>query len=420
MSRGAIPVSFQNDRGETLAGRLHLPAGRPRAHALFAHCFTCSKDLNAVVRIARALAAEGIATLRFDFTGLGESDGEFAETTVTGNVRDLVAAADYLRAQHGPPRILIGHSLGGAATLLAAPQVDDAVAVATIGTPCTPAHVRHLLTEDLAVLERDGEAEVEIGGRPFRLKKSFLDDLEAHHGDGHPVGRLGKALLLLHSPQDRIVGVDNARTIYDAARHPKSFISLDGADHLLTHRPDSDYVGRVLASWASRYLPEPVDPGDTTDRPEVPRGVVEVVGGAQGTMVAVQAGPHRFGADEPESVPGGTDTGPDPYGLLLGSLGACTVMTVRLYADRKGWPLEGARVRLRHERIHADDSGELAQDRKGPLIDQIQVELWLDGPLDPAQRQRLVEIAHRCPVHKTMTTETRIHIEAPEAPAQDG
>jgi len=409
MPIGPHDVRFQNPKGEPLAGKLHLPAGWPRAYALFAHCFTCSKDLQAVVRIARCLAAEGIATLRFDFTGLGESAGSFAETTVTGHVEDLVAAADYLRREHGAaPRILVGHSLGGAATLLAAGQIPESVAVATIAAPFDPAHVRRLLRDDAARLEAEGEADVEIGGRPFKLQKSFLDDLEAHE-PAAAIRNLKNALLIFHSPQDDVVGIDNARKIYEAARHPKSFVSLDGAGHLLPRRGDADYVGRVLAAWASRYLDAGKGNGD--DDHAIPRGQVEVTGGAEGTVVSIQAGPHRFGADEPDSVPGGTDTATDPYGLLLGSLGACTVMTLRLYADRKGWPLEGSRVRLRHERIHAEDADALDDRGRKPLIDQIHVDLVIDGPkLDAEQRARLVEIAHRCPVHKTLVTETRIHV----------
>lgn len=408
MAGGTIDVGFEGRSGQALAGKLHLPAGRVRACALFAHCFTCSKDLNAVVRIGRALAQEGIATLRFDFTGLGRSGGDFADTSLSGNVEDVLSAADWLREHHGAPALLVGHSLGGAAVLLAAGQVPDAVAVATIGAPCDPAHVRHLLRDDEAALRAHGEAVVDIGGRPFRLRRELLDDLE-RHDPAAAIRAMGKALLILHSPQDTVVGVDNARRIYESARHPKSFVTLDGADHLLTRAADAEYVARVLAAWVTRYLPAPAE-GEAGG--PLPEGVVEVCGGASGLVTAIQAGHHRLGADEPERAPGGTDTAPNPYELLLSSLGACTVMTLRLYADRKGWPLEATRVRLSHRRVHAADCAD-CESATG-RVDEIAVDLTLEGDLDAAQRARLVEIAHRCPVHRTLTTETRIRVRPAE------
>lgn len=390
---------FTGAAGDRLAGRIHRPAGTPRAWALFAHCFTCSKDLEAAVRISAALARQGIGTLRFDFTGLGESEGDFADTTFSSNVEDVVAAADALRARHGTPRIVVGHSLGGAAALLAAPRIQDSTAVATIGAPYDPAHVRKLFDDQAPDLAREGEAQVVLAGRRFRIKQQLVDDLEAqktHHGGE----RLGRALLLFHSPQDEIVDIDNARALYQAARHPKSFVSLDGASHLLTNVRDADYVATVLAAWAGRYLPE------AGSEEEVPHGEVEVTAGAGGFANRVVAGSHVLTADEPDSVPGGTDTGPSPYELLLAGLGACTSMTLRMYADRKQWPLEGVRVRLEHEKIHARDCAD-CETREGK-IDQIERAIEVEGELDDEQRQKLQEIADKCPVHRTLTTETKI------------
>lgn len=248
-------VEFEGALGSRIAAVLHPAIGRPVACALFAHCFTCSKDSKAASAISQILPAHGIATLRFDFTGLGESEGEFADTTFSSNVDDVVAAADYLRENHGVPALLIGHSLSGAAVVAAAADVADAVGVATIGAPYEPAHVRHLIADAEGELERTGEASVNIGGRPFRIKKKFLDDLSAQPTEER-LRKLNKALIIFHSPQDKIVDIDNARLIYQQARHPKSFVSLDQADHLLRRRADSHYVASVLAAWADRYLPE--------------------------------------------------------------------------------------------------------------------------------------------------------------------
>jgi putative redox protein len=392
-------LEFHGTLGDRLTGRLHLPPGRPEAYALFAHCFTCSKDLKSAVRISTALAERGIATLRFDFTGLGESEGDFAESNFSSNVEDLTRAADMLRERFEAPRILIGHSLGGAAVLAAAHEIPEAAAVATIGAPYDPAHVRALIDPQAPDLEAEGEAEVSLAGRHFRIKKQFLDDLESQQSR-QTVSRLNKPLLLMHSPQDRIVDIDNARLLYQTARHPKSFISLDGADHLLQRRSDAEYVAVVLAAWARRYLPEPHAETDLQE------GQVEVTGGPHGFANQVRAGSHRFAADEPESVPGGSDTGPSPYDLLLAGLGACTSMTLRMYANRKQWPLQGVRVRLQHRRIHARDC-EDCETGQGQ-IDEIDRVIRIDGPLDEEQRQRLLEIANKCPVHRTLTSENKV------------
>lgn len=406
MAHRSERVTFPGAEGNPLAGILDRPASLVRAYALFAHCFTCSKDLKAVRWISRTLVDKGIAVLRFDFTGLGESEGDFAETSFSSNIEDLVAAARFLQASYEAPRILIGHSLGGAAVLAAAEQVPEAVAVATIGAPSDTRHLREgLLSSVVPEVDARGEAEVILGGRPFRVRKKLLDDLSEDHVRGR-LRRLGKALLILHSPVDEVVDIDHARRIYQAAPHPKSFVSLDDADHLLTRQRDARYAAEVLAAWAGRYLPEldeHLEPaGDVALLP----GEVLVTGGKTGFAQAVATHDHSLVADEPTSVPGGTNTGPNPYELLLSALGACTSMTLRMYANHKKLPLEGVRVKLRHSRIHADDCQQ-CETEKGRL-DQIEREIALAGPLTEAQRARMLEIADRCPVHKTLKSE--IHI----------
>jgi putative redox protein len=402
-------LTFPGSQGAILAGRLELPAGEPMAYALFAHCFTCTKDIFAAGRIAEALAGHGIAVLRFDFTGLGASEGDFAHTNFSSNVQDLLKAVEFLRARHAAPKILIGHSLGGAAVLAAAPQVPEAVAVATIGAPADPAHVAKLFTDKRAEIESLGEAEVQLAGRPFRIRRQFLDDI-AQAGNAAMLGRLGKALLIFHAPRDRIVGIENAAAIFQAAKHPKSFVSLDDADHLLTRRADAVYVADVLAAWATRYIgraderrPEAAEPAAGTvivgERgADAARGISRL---AQEILV----GRHRLAADEPLAA-GGSDLGPNPYDLLLAALGACTSMTLRLYADHKNWPLERVSVRLAHAKIHAADCAD-CETREGK-IDRIEREIALAGPLDAAQRERLLEIAEKCPVHRTLHSEIKI------------
>ncbi len=392
-------VEFTGSQGDMLAARLDRPHGAPRAFALFAHCFTCSKDIFAAARIARALTAYGVAVLRFDFTGLGSSEGEFANTNFSSNIDDLVRAADFLRQREQAPAILIGHSLGGAAVLAAAARVPEAVAVATIGAPADPAHVSRLLAAHKAEIESEGEAEVVLGGRRFRIRKQFLDDLAGHKLDA-AIGAMNKALLVLHSPIDETVAIDDAARIFTAAKHPKSFVSLDTADHLLTRPADAEYVAEVLAGWASRYLPAVEAP------PAAGQGEVVVSETGDGRFAQViLAGPHRLAADEPPSV-GGGDTGPTPYDLLLAALGACTSMTLRMYAERKKIPLAKTTVRLRHDKIHARDC-ENCETQEG-RIDRIEREIVLEGRLDGAQRQRLLEIAELCPVHRTLHSEVLI------------
>lgn len=391
---------FENPAGQKLAGLLERPEGEVAAFALFAHCFTCSKDIAAASRIARALASSGIAVLRFDFTGLGHSEGEFANTNFSSNVADLVSAAAALRKRHEAPRLLIGHSLGGAAVLAVAGDIPEAKAVVTIGAPGDPAHVAHLLKEKREEIESEGEARVELAGRTFTIKRQFLDDIAAQRL-AERIGAMHKALLVMHSPIDEIVGIDNAAEIFLAAKHPKSFISLDKADHLLTRRADSEYVATTIAAWARRYILDAEDPA-TMPRPEVPDGELLVVERDGKFAQDIYTDRHTLRADEPTRL-GGADSGPSPYELLLAALGSCTAMTLRMYAGHKRIPLERITVRLRHGKIHAQDCASCeTQDGK---IDRIERDIALLGELSEEQRAGLLRIADRCPVHRTLDSE---------------
>ena len=392
---------FSGSGGHKLAATLDLPDGEPVAYALFAHCFTCGKDVLAARRIAAGLTRRGIAVLRFDFTGLGASEGEFANSTFSSNVADLVLAADHLRQMRKAPALLIGHSLGGAAVLAAAARIPEAEAVVTIAAPSDPAHVTHLFADHVADIRAQGTVEVSLAGRPFPISRQFLDDI-AEHNLTEQIANLRKALLVLHSPTDDIVGIDNATRIFVAAKHPKSFISLTGADHLLSERRDTGYVAEVIASWAQRYL-ESQPPG-AAESP-ASRDVVVRETGHSKFQQAVTVGPHRLTADEPIPV-GGDDTGPGPYDFLLAALGACTSMTLRLYAERKALPLDRVTVTLRHSKVHAADCAEC--ETKTGTLDQIEREIAMEGTLDPEQRQKLIDIADKCPVHRTLTSEVRI------------
>lgn len=394
---------FTGEGGHQLAAALELPDGEPAAFALFAHCFTCGKDTLAAKRISVALAAKGIAVLRFDFTGLGSSEGDFTNSTFSSNVADLVRAADHLRAIRKAPSILIGHSLGGAAILAAAGKIPEAKAVATIAAPSDPAHVTGLFKEHLDNIRTQGEVEVSLAGRPFRIKREFLDDIVEHQLMKDVTG-LHKALLVMHSPVDDTVGIDNATKIFVAAKHPKSFVSLDHADHLLTKPADALYAADVIAAWANRYV-DAAKPAKAMDLPEAPRQVVVRETRKSKFNQTISVGPHRLVADEPVAA-GGEDAGPGPYDFLLAGLGACTSMTMRLYADRKALPLDRVTVTLKHSKIYAKDCAE-CETRDG-MLDQIERDIAIDGALDAEQRKKLMEIADKCPVHRTLTSEIRI------------
>ncbi len=406
-------ITFAGHDGSALSARLDQPDGPRLATALFAHCFTCSKDIPAARRIAARLAAMGIAVLRFDFTGLGHSGGEFANTGFSSNVADLIAAARYLEGRRMAPGLLIGHSLGGAAVLRAAGEMPSARAVVTIAAPFDPAHVTARFGPALQRIESDGSAEVDLGGRRFRVGRKFVEEVSAENL-APAIAGLGRALLVLHAPRDEIVGIDNATRIFLAAKHPKSFVTLDDADHLISRPGDAEYAAGVIAAWASRYLriSTPAPP------PGAPEGVVRVSeADPQGFLQDVNAGPrHHVLADEPEAY-GGTDRGMSPYGFLAAGLGACTSMTIRMYARRKGWPLEHVSVEVTHAKVHARDAAE----GTGPGVDRFTRLIRLDGDLDEAQRRRLLEIADKCPVHRTLTQGAQVETKlAPQGAAAQG
>jgi putative redox protein len=401
-------VTFPGSQGAELAARLDLPAGPARAFALFAHCFTCSKDIAAASRIANALTDVGFGVLRFDFTGLGMSEGEFENTNFTSNTDDLVAAANWLRAEHRAPQLLVGHSLGGAAVLAIAAEIAEVRAVATIGAPSSPDHVTDIFQSSLDDIERDGFARVQLAGRPFTIRQQFVDDLRSHVIIDR-VRTMRRALLVLHSPIDNTVSVDHAAQIFQAARHPKSFVSLDGADHLLTRRSDAAFAASMIGAFADRYI---VDESGALDVPRASAPVV-VAETTQGPFLNhVVVGRHRLLADEPESV-GGFDAGPSPYDLLGAALGACTSMTLRMYADRKGLPLDRVTVAVTHGKVHASDCAECSENdllagRSG-MIDRFERVVTVDGDdLTDAQRARLLEIADKCPVHRTLESASSI------------
>lgn len=395
--------TFAGALGDDLDARLDMPDGEPAAVALFAPCFTCSKDSFAAARIARGLVTRGVGVLRFDFTGLGESEGKFAETTFSSQVEDVALAAAELRRRAAAPLLLIGHSLGGAAVLAAADQVSETVAVATINTPFEPAHVFTHLPEAAAELEENEEAEVEVGGRRFTVGRRFLVDAR-NHDLADAIRDLGKTLFVFHAPMDNTVGLDHARRIFEAAKHPKSFVALEGADHVLSGKGDGDYVADVLAAWVERYVGQPGGDGDGQGAPGR-EGRVEVEEITRGRLAQdVRIGRHRLQADEPEGA--GDDTGPNPYDLLLAALATCTSMTVRMYADRKGWPLEGVAVTVNHDRIHAKDCAD-CETAEG-MVDHIERMVELRGDLSDEQRDGLLKIADKCPVHRTLLGEKHI------------
>ncbi|MDH3977433.1 MAG: alpha/beta fold hydrolase [Gammaproteobacteria bacterium] len=397
-------VKFTSNEGQQLSGILDMPDEAPRAFALFAHCFTCSKNLKAVGNISKSLNDAGIAILRFDFTGLGDSEGDFADTNFSSNVSDLLSAANYLKEKHQPPSMLIGHSLGGAAVLQAATDIPSVVAVATIGSPSAPAHVTAMLESNRDEIEITGQATVQLGGRPFLVKRQFLEDIE-RQALPESISKLRKALLVMHAPLDNVVGIDNASELFLHAKHPKSFISLDKADHLLSREEDSRYAGHVLAAWASRYLESNQPVGD-----ELASDNADTIArtGANGFKTDIVSAGHKLTADEPANV-GGTNAGPSPYGLLSAALASCTTMTLQMYAKRKKIDLISATVRVDHAKIHATDCEDC--DTQAGKVDEFQRRLTLEGELTNEQRQRLLEIADMCPVHRTLHGEVKIKTE---------
>lgn len=403
---GRIKASFQNQQGETLAGLLETPNGDTKAYALFAHCFTCSKDIAAASRITRALADKGIAVLRFDFTGIGNSDGDFANTNFTSDINDLVQAAKHLEDNYAAPTMIIGHSLGGAAVLAAAQQLPSIKAIVTIAAPSTGNHIEHMFTDTKDEIMSNEEAVVDLAGRSFTIKKQFLEDIDKYNDTTH-ISELGKALLVLHSPIDDTVSIDEAAKIYSAAKHPKSFISLDKADHLLTKREDSEYAASLISSWASRYLnlTESKKEASSGTAPRVETGEVLITEQNKKFTRRIYSEDHQLIADEPLSATG-SNLGPNPYELLLASLGACTSMTMRMYANRKELELDNIEVTLKHNRIHAADCNECESDSGS--VDVIEKHIKLEGNLTEAERQRVLEIADMCPIHKTLHNEMQI------------
>ena len=393
-------MTFQGAAGETLDARLERPAGPPRAYALFAHCFTCTKQSHAATRVASALAAKGLAVLRFDFTGLGGSDGDFANAGFVTNVEDLTCAAQALEERHLPPVLLVGHSLGGAAVLAAAEHIPQVRAIATLNAPFDTEHVFEHFGDAIDDIEDNGESEVTLAGRKFRIARSFLEQ-GRDQPQGERIASLGRPLLVMHSPTDEVVGIENAKLIFEKAKHPKSFVALDNADHLLTETGSAEYAANMIAAWAAPYL---------ADLPQEKRddfaGTVEVSTAGGKFAQWVRTAHHEFIADEPVSY-GGNDHGPTPYDLLLAALGTCTSMTIKMYADRKKIPLESVRIEMEHSRDHHDDCVDC--EAAGVPIQAIDRAIELTGDLTEAQRQRLMEIADKCPVHKTLSGELYIH-----------
>lgn len=393
-------VSFTNKDKEQLAGRLELPLDQePHNFVIFAHCFTCTKNLTAVKNVGRELTDAGFGVLRFDFTGLGESEGDFENTNFSGNVEDLIEAADFLKKNFLAPTLLIGHSLGGAAAIFTASKIESIKAAVVINSPSHPSHVLHLLKDSQQEINKNGKAKVNLGGVDFTIKKQFLDDLE-NKSLIDVVSNFGKALLILHSPQDPTVGIKNAEEIYKAARHPKSFISLDGADHMLSNKKDSKYVGQVIAGWATRYVDVPE--GETV---KTKSKVAASLEGDDKFTTHLKLGDHSFIADEPTTF-GGNNYGPSPYEFLSAGLAACTVMTIQMYAKRKKWEVENVTCHINYSKDHAIDC--VACEEDSAKIDTFTREISLKGNLSEEQKKRLLEIADRCPVHKTLHSKTQI------------
>jgi len=405
MTKQRTKVQFIGSHGTTLAGMLESPRNTPKAWVLFAHCFTCGKDIAAASRIARALVSQNYAVLRFDFTGLGNSDGDFANTNFSSNVQDLIKAADFLREEYAAPSLLIGHSLGGTAVLKAAHQIAEVRGVVTIGSPANAAHVAKQFSCDIEKINADGQATVNLAGREFTIKKQFIDDIQDNSQSD--ISKIRKALLVMHSPVDATVSINEAEQIYTQAKHPKSFVSLDNADHLLTSKTDAEYAAQTIAAWSTRFLPE----FDSRDSEKVPvgKGNVRVSEQDQKFTQRIETDTHQWLADEPSSA-GGKDLGPDPYEHLLASLGSCTTMTIRMYATRKKWPLKQVSVTLSHARDHGEDCAQCSDEH--PQIDVINRTITIEGELNNEQRKRLMQIADKCPVHRTLHNKIEVRTAA--------
>ena len=393
---------FKNHDGVTLAGALEEPTMPRRGVAVFAHCFTCHKNVHAASRVSKGLRDQGFAVLRFDFTGLGQSEGDFANTNFSTNLDDLRSAISALKDNGMTVDLLVGHSLGGAAVLAVAHEFEDVKLVATIGAPSDPAHVLHLFDDEaISKIKQDGQAEVSLGGRPFSVRNEFIEDVNSAKLLENLASNR-KPLLICHSPTDSIVSVDHAQKIYQAAKHPKSFVSLDGADHLLRKAEDATFVATLISAWATRYLDSVQDSVADNKSPETGVLVAERDGGL---TQDIYAGDHHLIADEPASV-GGANLGGTPYDLLLAALGTCSSMTLRMYAKRKGLEIDEIKVQLLHNRIHANDC-ETCEDQKG-LVDQIERLITIKGNVTEAQRDRMLQIADMCPVHKTLMNQKEI------------
>ncbi|MCM4171662.1 OsmC family protein [Arenibacter sp. TNZ] len=393
-------VTFKNANGETLVGRLAFPVNQlPHNFVLFAHCFTCNKNFKAVKNISKALTDLGFGVLRFDFTGLGESEGEFSDSNFSGNVEDLLEAANYLKENYTSPTLIIGHSLGGAAAILASKKISSIRAIATIGAPSSPLHVKHIFKNDIDAINNKGVAEVNIGGRNFTIKQQFLEDLKSHSFQ-ETLRNIDKSILILHSPQDTIVEIKNAEEIYIAAHHPKSFVSLDGADHLLNDPIDASYAGEIIGGWSKRYLDMPGPIALETEQE-----VIASLDKEDGFTTQMKVGSHYMIADEPVSY-GGNNFGPSPYELVSAGLSACTVMTIQMYTKRKKWPLVNVEVHTSYQKIHAADCGNCESSEA--KIDTFNRAIKLTGDLDEKQISKILEIADKCPVHRTLHSETRV------------
>ncbi|MCH4822844.1 alpha/beta fold hydrolase [Gramella lutea] len=398
-------VSFENSDSKSLKGVLELPFNEnPENFVLFAHCFTCNKNFHAPSNISKSLASKGYGVLRFDFTGLGDSEGDFEDTNFTGNVNDLVAAAKFLEKEYSAPTLIIGHSLGGAAALFAALKIDSVQAIVTINAPSNLSHVQKHFESNLDEIENEGSANIKIGGRSFKIKKHFIEDLKRNE-DSKALGEIRKPLLIMHSPQDEIVSIKHAEELYQSAWHPKSFITLNGADHMLSNKSDSEYAGTVISAWASKYISEREASELDTDH-QVMANL-----GSEGFTTQIIAGKHHFVADEPVKV-GGNDLGPDPYELISSGLAACTSMTIQMYARRKKWPLVNVETHVSYSKKHADDCENCENDMA--KIDNFEREISLHGDLDKEQINKLLEIADKCPVHKTLSSKAQIHTKLTE------